>query len=188
MLALRWDLQLRTRNLLATEPTCSTNGAHFGSGPIRPAAPTIAAALHFGHKLRVLIGAAPVQQASVAVPTARIWEIPRNNTAWRWNSITHSYEIRCDVCMLSILARTQSQRSHPCFTFSLIWKIATTYKSHHFRLMGAFLTSCNFWHCAPAWLTIRFLTNINISSSVSHPVHPACLHGENGGLNYWLLG
>lgn len=58
--------------MMVSDPTCSTNGAHFRSGPIRPAASTITAALYFGQQLRVLVGAAPVQQASVAVPTTSI--------------------------------------------------------------------------------------------------------------------
>lgn len=52
--------------------TCSTNGAHFRGGPIRPAASTITAALHFGQQLWILVGAAPVQQAGVAIPTTSI--------------------------------------------------------------------------------------------------------------------
>lgn len=52
--------------------TCSLNGAHFRSGAIRPAASAITATLHLGQQLGVLVGTAPVQQASVAVPTTGI--------------------------------------------------------------------------------------------------------------------
>lgn len=49
-------------------------GAPLGRGAVRPAAPAVAAALHLADQLRVLVGTAPVQQASVAVPDADICE------------------------------------------------------------------------------------------------------------------
>lgn len=54
-------------------PTWSTNGAQFWDGAFRPAAPTVTAALHFGHQLWVLVGTASVQHACIAVATSRIW-------------------------------------------------------------------------------------------------------------------
>lgn len=52
---------------------CSTNGAHLRCGSIGPAASAVAAALHFGQQPRILVGATPVQQASVAVAAAGIY-------------------------------------------------------------------------------------------------------------------
>lgn len=51
---------------------CSADGTHFRGGSIRPAASAIAAALHFGEQLRVLVGTASVQQAGIAVATTGI--------------------------------------------------------------------------------------------------------------------
>lgn len=52
--------------------TGSTDGAHLMDGSIRPAPPTVAAALHLGHELGVLVGAATIQEAGEAVSAPAI--------------------------------------------------------------------------------------------------------------------
>lgn len=95
----------------------------------------------------------------------------------------------CAVCVLSKLARVQSEKNCCCcFRFSIIWKVEATSNSPHFLFIWTFPSSCSFWHCVPAWLTLKLRININISCFVSHPDHPGQIScGENDSLNYYRL-
>lgn len=62
-------------------PTSPCHGAQLRTGPVRPAAPAVTAALYLGQELGVLVGTTPVQQAGIAVPTPGIWrETKPDNT------------------------------------------------------------------------------------------------------------
>lgn len=95
----------------------------------------------------------------------------------------------CAVCVLSKLARVQSEKNGCfCFRFSIIWKVEATSNSPHFLFIWTLPSSCSFWHCVPAWLTLKLRININISCFVSHPDHPGQIScGENDSLNYRSL-
>lgn len=167
--------------------TCSTNGAHFRGGPIRPAASTITATLHFGQQLWILVGAAPVQQAGVAIPTTSICgkrhsrksvKLTAPHGIWHvlsaWWANWQEYNQKKNCCF--------------CFRFSIIWKVEATSNSPHFLFIWTLPSSCSFWHCVPAWLTLKLCININISCFVSHPDHPGQIScGENDSLNYRSL-